>query len=175
MTIQEFDLPARWRTLLLENYSEAIHTIEVQWPDLKSLEVSYRDIESFDPDFARSIIEEPENNTQAANQALRQLVAELGSPKKIPFVRIIELPPDSTRVVRNPLSSFATIDDLRRLQQQKNFTMFVNALPRISKIPQPQHVIFLQITSAATTKNSTIAAAITNIVISTICNPIGIK
>ena len=67
---------------------------------LKSLEVSYRDIESFDPDFARSIIEEPENNTQAANQALRQLVAELGSPKKIPFVRIIELPPDSTRKVR---------------------------------------------------------------------------
>ena len=56
MTIQEFDLPARWRTLLLENYSEAIHTIEVQWPDLKSLEVSYRDIESFDPDFATQLL-----------------------------------------------------------------------------------------------------------------------
>ena len=55
MTIQEFDLPARWRTLLLDNYSEAIHNLEVSWPDLQSLEVSYREIESFDPDFALSI------------------------------------------------------------------------------------------------------------------------
>ena len=58
MTIQEFDLPARWRTLLLENYSEAIHNLEVTWPDVQSLSVSYRDIESFDPDFALSIIED---------------------------------------------------------------------------------------------------------------------
>ena len=48
MTIQEFDLPARWRTLLLENYSEAIHNLEVTWPDVQSLSVSYRDIESFE-------------------------------------------------------------------------------------------------------------------------------
>ena len=75
MTIQEFDLPARWRTLLLENYSEAIHNLEVTWPDVQSLEVSYRDIESFDPDFALSIIEEPENNTHAANQALGLLLS----------------------------------------------------------------------------------------------------
>ena len=63
MTIQEFDLPARWRTLLLENYSEANHNLEVTWPDVQSLEVSYRDIESFDPDFALSIIEEPVSYT----------------------------------------------------------------------------------------------------------------
>lgn len=100
MTIQEFDLPARWRTLLLENYSEAIHNLEVTWPDNQSLEVSYREIESFDPDFARSIIEEPENNTQAANQALGQLLSELGSPRIVAFIRIVELPPDSHRTVR---------------------------------------------------------------------------
>jgi len=100
VTIQEFDLPARWRTLLLENYSEAIHNLEVTWPDNQSLEVSYREIESFDPDFARSIIEEPENNTQAANQALGQLLSELGSPRIVAFIRIVELPPDSHRTVR---------------------------------------------------------------------------
>ena len=100
MTIQEFDLPARWRTLLLENYSEAIHNLEVTWPDNQSLEVSYREIESFDPDFARSIIEEPENNTQAANQALGQLLSELGAPRIVAFIRIVELPPDSHRTVR---------------------------------------------------------------------------
>ena len=114
MTIQEFDLPARWRTLLLDNYSEAIHTLEVSWPDVQSLEVSYRDIESFDPDFALSIIEEPENNTQAANQALGLLLAELGSPRIVAFVRIIELPPDSNRTVRQlrseDLGSMISVD-----------------------------------------------------------------
>tara|TARA_B100000035_G_scaffold204372_1_gene174775 strand:+ start:288 stop:2402 length:2115 start_codon:yes stop_codon:yes gene_type:complete len=100
MTIQEFDLPARWRSFLVDNYSEAIHNLEVSWPDVQSLEVSYRDVESFDPDFALSIVEEPENNTQAANQALSLLLAELGSPRIISFVRIINLPSDTTRSVR---------------------------------------------------------------------------
>ena len=114
MTIQEFDLPARWRTLLLENYSEAIHNLEVTWPDVQSLEVSYRDIESFDPDFALSIIEEPENNTQAANQALGLLLSELGAARIIAFVRITELPPDSHRTVRQlrseDLGSMISVD-----------------------------------------------------------------
>jgi DNA replicative helicase MCM subunit Mcm2 (Cdc46/Mcm family) len=94
MTIQEFDQPARWRSLLLDNYSEAIHNLEVSWPEFQSLEISYRDIESFDPDFALSIIEQPENNTQAANQALGLLLSELGAPRIVAFVRIIELPYD---------------------------------------------------------------------------------
>ena len=114
MTIQEFDLPARWRTLLLDNYSEAIHNLEVTWPDVQSLEVSYRDIESFDPDFALSIIEEPENNTQAANQALGLLLSELGASRIVAFVRIIELPSDSQRTVRQlrseDLGSMISVD-----------------------------------------------------------------
>ena len=100
MTIQEFDQPARWRSLLLDNYSEAIHNLEVSWPEFQSLEISYRDIESFDPDFALSIIEQPENNTQAANQALGLLLSELGAPRIVAFVRIIELPSDAHRTVR---------------------------------------------------------------------------
>ncbi|MFL2968628.1 MAG: ATP-binding protein [Candidatus Poseidoniaceae archaeon] len=114
MTIQEFDLPARWRSLLLDNYSEAIHNLEVSWPDLQSLEVSYRDIEAFDPDFALSIVEEPENNTQAANQALGLLLSELGSPRIVAFVRIIELPSDAHRTVRQlrseDLGSMISVD-----------------------------------------------------------------
>ena len=114
MTIQEFDLPARWRSLLLDNYSEAIHNLEVSWPDIQSLEVSYRDIEAFDPDFALSIVEEPENNTQAANQALGLLLSELGSPRIVAFVRIIELPSDVQRTVRQlrseDLGSMISVD-----------------------------------------------------------------
>ena len=105
---------ARWRSLLLDNYSEAIHNLEVSWPDIKSLEVSYRDIESFDPDFALSIVEEPEINTQAANQALGLLLSELGSPRIIAFVRVIELPSDAHRTVRQlrseDLGSMISVD-----------------------------------------------------------------
>ena len=54
------------------------------------MEVSYRDIESFDPDFALSIIEEPENNTQAANQALGLLLSELGASRIVAFVSFEE-------------------------------------------------------------------------------------
>ena len=56
MTIQEFDLPARWRSLLTEHFSEAIHNLQISWPDQQSLEISYRVIESFDPDFAVNIV-----------------------------------------------------------------------------------------------------------------------
>ena len=97
MTIQEFDLPARWRSLLTDNYSEAIHNLQVSWPDKQSLVVSYRDIEAFDPDFALSIVENPEINTQAANQALGMLLSELGSPRIVAFVRITEFPSDAHR------------------------------------------------------------------------------
>tara|TARA_B100000287_G_scaffold82308_1_gene74971 strand:+ start:291 stop:2408 length:2118 start_codon:yes stop_codon:yes gene_type:complete len=114
MTIQEFDLPARWRTLLLDHFSEAIHNLEVSWPDVQSLEISYREIESFDPDFAISIVEEPEMNFQAANQALETLLTELGSPRIVAFIRIVELPTDTHRTVRQlrseDLGSMISVD-----------------------------------------------------------------
>jgi len=98
--IQEFDLPARWRSLLTEQFSEAIHNLQISWPDLQSLEVSYRIIENFDPDFAVDIVEHPDLNTQAANQALRMLLTEMGSSTIVAFVRIVDLPPDRNRAVR---------------------------------------------------------------------------
>ena len=99
---------------MIENYNEAIHNLQVSWPDIRSLEISYREIESFDPDFALSIIEEPDANIQAAEQALRLLLSELGSNKIVAFVRIIELPPDSNRSVRrlrsDDLGSMISVD-----------------------------------------------------------------
>ena len=100
MTIQEFDLPARWRSLMTEQFSEAIHNLQVSWPDMQSIEISYRAIESFDPDFAEDIVTHPDLNVQAANQALQLLLTELGSKNVIGFVRIVDLPPDCHRTVR---------------------------------------------------------------------------
>ena len=114
MAIQEFDLPARWRSLLTEHFSEAIHNLQVSYPDSTSLVVSYRVIESFDPDFAVDIVEHPDLNTQASNQALALLLREMGAANIIAFVRIINLPPDCNRSVRHlrseDLGSMISVD-----------------------------------------------------------------
>ena len=100
MTIQEFDLPARWRSLLTEHFSEAIHNVQMSWPEKQSLDVSYRVIESFDPDFAMDIVEHPDLNTQAANTAIGLLLTEMGAGNIVAFIRIVDLPPDCSRTVR---------------------------------------------------------------------------
>ena len=40
--LQKFDLPARWKTFLLEQFHDAIEDLRVTWPDLQSLEVHFR-------------------------------------------------------------------------------------------------------------------------------------
>ena len=61
-SIQEFDLPARWTSLLQDTFSEAIHNIARMWPEEQSLKVSYRIIEGYDPEFAQDILAHPEHH-----------------------------------------------------------------------------------------------------------------
>ena len=58
--LQEFDLPARWTSLIQDHFAEAVHNLAQMWPDEQSLEVSYRVIEGFDHEFAHDIVEHPE-------------------------------------------------------------------------------------------------------------------
>ena len=69
--LQEFDLPARWTSLIQDHFAEAVHNLAQMWPDEQSLEVSYRVIEGFDHEFAHDIVEHPELHFHASNQALR--------------------------------------------------------------------------------------------------------
>lgn len=97
--LQEFDLAARWTSMLQDLYAEAVHNLAQKWPDEQSLEVSYRLIEGFDDDFAQNIIAQPDLHFQAANQALRQFLQDEGHTSMYPFVRIIHLPSDQVRTV----------------------------------------------------------------------------
>ena len=109
-TIQEFDLPARWTSLLQDKYSEAIHNLAKMWPDEGSLEVSYREVEGYDHEFAQDILANPEHHFRAANQALRQFLLDAGEGNLMPFVRVIHLPSDQVRTV-----SQLRADDIGRL------------------------------------------------------------
>ena len=108
--IQEFDLPARWTSLLQDKYSEAIHNLAKMWPDEGSLEVSYREVEGYDHEFAQDILANPEHHFRAANQALRQFLLDAGEGNLMPFVRVIHLPSDQIRTV-----SQLRADDIGRL------------------------------------------------------------
>lgn len=98
-SIQEFDLPARWTSLLQDTFSEAIHNIARMWPEEQSLKVSYRIIEGYDPEFAQDILANPEHHFRAANQALQQFLLDAGEGNKVPFLRIEHLPSDQVRTV----------------------------------------------------------------------------
>jgi len=97
--LQEFDLAARWTSMIQDLYAEAVHNLAQKWPDEQSLEVSYRLIEGFDDDFAQNIIARPDLHFQAANQALRQFLQDEGHNSMYPFVRIVHLPSDQVRTV----------------------------------------------------------------------------
>jgi replicative DNA helicase Mcm len=97
--IQDFDLTARWSTLLHAHFTEDVHNIAQLWPDVQSLEVSYQTIEGFDHDFAQSILSQPELHYDASNRALRELLADVGHGAIHPWVRIVHLPSDQVRTV----------------------------------------------------------------------------
>ena len=97
--IQDFDLTARWSTLLHAHFTEDVHNIAQLWPDVQSLEVSYQIIEGFDHDFAQSILSQPELHYDASNRALRELLADVGHGAIHPWVRIVHLPSDQVRTV----------------------------------------------------------------------------
>ncbi|MDE0857058.1 MAG: minichromosome maintenance protein MCM [Candidatus Poseidoniaceae archaeon] len=97
--LQEFDLPARWTSLIQDHFAEAVHNLAQMWPDEQSIEISYRVIEGFDPEFAHDIVEHPELHFHASNQALRQFLLDAGHSNMYPFVRIVHLPSDQIRIV----------------------------------------------------------------------------
>ena len=96
--LQKFDLPARWKTFLLEQFHDAIEDLRVTWPDLQSLEVHFREIENFDPEFAQDIIDNPDDHIEASIRVLREVLIEAGAKGMNPFVRLVGFPKDSADI-----------------------------------------------------------------------------
>ena len=102
--------PRSLDSLLQDKYSEAIHNLAKMWPDEGSLEVSFREVEGYDHEFAQDILANPDHHFRAANQALRQFLLDAGEGNLMPFVRIIHLPSDQVRTV-----SQLRADDIGRM------------------------------------------------------------
>ena len=124
--LQKFDLPARWKTFLLEQFHDAIEDLRVTWPDLQSLEVHFRDIENFDPEFAQDIIDNPDDHIEASIRVLREVLIEAGAKGMNPFVRLVGFPKDMHRTVRQ-----LRADDIGKMLSIEGLVSKITSVRRI--------------------------------------------
>ncbi|MDD5023240.1 MAG: hypothetical protein PHU63_03665, partial [Candidatus ainarchaeum sp.] len=74
-------------------YKEKINQLLLVYPDKKSIEVDYADLEKFDLDTADKLLKEPDNTISASRQAIESmnLLTATGEPFK-PHVRFYNVP-----------------------------------------------------------------------------------
>ncbi len=98
------DSNARWRTILQELFANEIRSVGSKWPEERSLKVPFNAIQGFDPSFANAIIEYPKSILDTGTSVLHALCRD-GGYDADPSLRIIELPPDCRRSLREVGSS----------------------------------------------------------------------
>lgn len=104
MALQVHDSAARWRTMLQELKQNEISTLATHWPDESYLEISFDEIQGWDPQFGEMLIEYPRSVLRAGTETLTALCRESGYDAE-PMLRVIELPPDVKRYLRDIGSS----------------------------------------------------------------------
>jgi replicative DNA helicase Mcm len=92
------EIEARWMTFLEENSD--IGALALKWPEQRSLTVSFREVYSFDQDFAEIFLINPSLSLRCGDSALRKICKEKNYQIN-PLIRVRDLPPDQRRAVRN--------------------------------------------------------------------------
>ena len=92
------EIEARWTTFLEENVD--IGTLALNWPDQRSLIVSFRELYNFDSNFAEILFTNPSLFLRCGEKGLRKICKEKNYNIS-PLIRIRDLPPDQRRAVRD--------------------------------------------------------------------------
>ncbi|RAH14412.1 MAG: hypothetical protein CMB56_005860 [Methanobacteriota archaeon] len=92
------EIEARWMTFLEENID--VGTLALNWPDQRSLVVSFRELYNFDSDFAKILFTTPSLFLRCGEKGLKKLCKEKNYNIS-PLIRIKDLPPDQRRAVRD--------------------------------------------------------------------------
>ena len=92
----------RFEGFFKSQYMKEIERLVEQYPEQRSLNVDFRDIEHFDFELADELLVNPDYLLEAANAALKGLdVPSLDIEKFAPFVRIFNIPPENQTVLRD--------------------------------------------------------------------------
>lgn len=82
----------KWTELLSLYCSEQLNHLADEYPDTKSLHISFFDIEHFDPDLSEELLEQPDAVLKHAHAALQELGETRGTSLSDAHIRIKELP-----------------------------------------------------------------------------------
>ena len=91
------EIKARWMTFLEE--STDIGALVLNWPEQRSLVVSFRELYNFDQDFAKILLNNPNLFLKCGDSGLREICKEKNHQIS-PQIRVRDLPPDQRRAVR---------------------------------------------------------------------------
>ena len=107
---------AKWEEFLRSRYWDDLLELADSYPDERSLEIRFPDIDKFDPDFAEELLENPEEILDAARAAMLELDLPMDVYMDRAHLRIVELPRHfKTRELRSDhIGKLLAIDGLVR-------------------------------------------------------------
>ncbi len=90
-----------------EMYKRQLEDLSEFYPDKRSLVVDFRDIEKFDPELADELLDNPDTVLKAGKEALANIgVTDSKGEKVIPNIRVVNLPEDRVKLVRDLTSVY---------------------------------------------------------------------
>src|SRR5512137_670230 len=110
------DPVAKWEEFLRSRYWDDLLELADSYPDERSLEIRFPDIDKFDPDFAEELLENPEEILEAARAAMLELDLPMDVYMDRAHLRIVDLPRHfKTRELRSDhIGKLLAIDGLVR-------------------------------------------------------------
>jgi len=102
MTYEDSEIEKLWETVFAtDKYRVMIGDIADNYPQKKSVEVDYNDINLYDVAFSAYLLEEPDRCIEIAKRAVMNMVPNIDRPGQAINVRISDLPRDAKVEIRN--------------------------------------------------------------------------
>ena len=116
---QDGDIQTAWDEILAsEYYRNMISGIAAGYPDVKSMNVKYSDIDAYDPDFALFVLNNPDRCIRLGKDRVRALMPPAWDGKEQINLRLIKLPRDANvdirRIRSKHLGTLIAVDGLVR-------------------------------------------------------------
>lgn len=90
-TVQDSWLSARWDALLQERCRAAVETAALEWPDTRSVHLTFNEIDRYDPELASELLVKPSHALRVGASMLNQIDVPV-EPRPMFHLRVTGLP-----------------------------------------------------------------------------------
>ncbi|HET6399414.1 MAG TPA: minichromosome maintenance protein MCM [Candidatus Thermoplasmatota archaeon] len=115
LVAQDSQLAARWDAFLQEDCKARIQQAALEYPEVRSVEVRFNEIQLRDPDLANYLLQRPQQTLRVGNQVLQQVDVTV-DPRPRLLLRVTGLPESQKHKVRDlraeHLGRFVSIEGL---------------------------------------------------------------